>query len=230
MTSAEVESNPLTLPAVDPKLKGYLLVKRILDVSLCLLTLPFTLLLVCVLVPLISLDSPGSPFFVQERVGKDGRPFRLYKFRTMSAGYDDNRDRVYMQSFVAGQVSGGLAGQEAINKPIRSQDITRVGRVLRKTSLDELPQILNVLKGDMSLIGPRPNVPWEVECYKEWHRERLAVLPGISGLAQVHGRSSLTFDEIAAFDIAYVRSVCFRTDLSILLATARIVITRKGAL
>jgi lipopolysaccharide/colanic/teichoic acid biosynthesis glycosyltransferase len=192
--------------------------------------LPILLPLMAVLALCVVLDSKGPAFFVQERVGKDGRRFRLYKFRTMRADYNDGADRDYMQSFVAGHIGEQADGQDAINKPIRTQDITRVGRFLRKASLDELPQIFNVLEGEMSLIGPRPNVPWETEVYQEWHRERLDVLPGITGLAQVHGRSSLTFDEIATYDVEYVRTLSLQVDIAILVATVRSVFSGKGAL
>jgi lipopolysaccharide/colanic/teichoic acid biosynthesis glycosyltransferase len=201
-----------------------------MDIAICLFTLPLLLALMGLIALLIVLDTPGFPIFVQERVGKDGQRFRLFKFRTMPVNYDNRRDRAYMQSFVAGDPSGHDTGQDAINKPIRTQDITRVGRTLRRMSLDELPQLFNVLKGDMSLIGPRPNVPWEVDCYKDWHFERLAVRPGITGLAQVHGRSTLSFDEIATYDVEYVRSLSLKVDLTIIVATFRIVLTGKGAL
>lgn len=173
-------------------------------------------------------DSPGSPFFLQERVGKDRRRFRMIKFRTMWRDYDDRSDRAFMQAFVAGQL-GGEEGQTVIHKPLRKENITRVGRFLRKASLDELPQIINILKGEMSLIGPRPNVPWETEAYEEWHFERLKVLPGITGLAQVHGRSCLSFDQIAAYDVKYVRNVSLRLDLWILWRTVWVVAFGKGA-
>lgn len=181
---------------------------------------------------IIVLDSPGSPFFVQERVGKDRRPFRLYKFRTMRCDYNDREDRGFMQAYVAGAIDDAqqTAGQrDALYKPIKKRDITRVGRILRKASLDELPQVINILKGEMSLIGPRPNVPWEVESYRDWHYGRLAVLPGITGLAQVHGRSNISFDEIASYDIQYVENLCFRMDLQIILQTVWMVLTGKGA-
>lgn len=230
MTQARSDREVLTVTETRSERDRYLPYKRAMDVAMCLLALPFLLVLMGIIAMLIVLDSPGSPFFVQERIGKDGRPFRMYKFRTMRADYRDDKDQAYMRAFVAGQLIERADGQDAINKPIRTQDITRVGRVLRKASLDELPQIFNVLGGDMSLIGPRPNVPWEVECYKEWHRERLAVLPGISGLAQVQGRSTLTFDEIAAYDIEYVRTMSLATDMTILVDTVRSVFSGKGAL
>ena len=230
MTSVKAKTTSLPLTPVTTDRGGYLLLKRAFDVALCLCALPFLLVMMTLIAFLVVLDTTGSPLFVQERVGKDGQRFRLYKFRTMRADYDDSHDRAYMQLFVAGDSFGQVVGQDAINKPIRTQDITRVGRVLRRLSLDELPQVANVLKGDMSLLGPRPNVPWEVECYKEWHLERLAVRPGLTGLPQVHGRSPLSFDEIAAYAIEYVRSLSPALDLSVMLATVRVVVPRTGAL
>lgn len=207
----------------------YLPLKRAIDLGLCLLALPFLWVLMGLIALLIVLDTPGSPLFIQERVGKGGRRFRMYKFRTMRADYSDEGDREYMRAFVAGQSTEQSPDQDAVHKPIRSSDITRVGWYLRKASLDELPQVFNVLAGEMSLVGPRPNVPWEVESYKEWHYERLDVLPGISGLAQVQGRSTLSFDEIAAYDIEYVRTVGFSLDVEIIFATVSSVFSGKGA-
>ena len=124
----------------------------------------------------------------------------------MRQSYDERRDRDFMQAFVIGQLgSSDLVNNEAVNKPIKKENITGVGRILRKSSLDEVPQIINVLKGEMSFVGPRPNVPWEVEKYQDWHCKRLEVLPGITGLAQVRGRSNISFDEIVYHDIEYVQ-------------------------
>ena len=230
MTQAHTEGETLSQIDARTERERYFVYKRAMDVTICLLALPFLVLLMAAISLLIVLDTPGSPVFIQERVGKDGRRFRLYKFRTMRADYDSDGDRAYMQAFVAGQAVERAAEQDAVHKPIRSSDITRVGRYLRKASLDELPQVFNVLNGEMSLIGPRPNVPWEVDSYREWHHERLDVLPGISGLAQVQGRSTLSFDEIAAYDIEYVRTMRFALDVEILLDTVRSVFSGKGAL
>jgi lipopolysaccharide/colanic/teichoic acid biosynthesis glycosyltransferase len=129
---------------------------------------------------------------------------------------------------VNGQVRS-IEKETSIHKPIQASEMTRVGRLLRRTSLDELPQIINVLKGEMSLVGPRPNVPWEVEEYKEWHKERLEALPGITGLAQVRGRSDITFDAIAKHDIEYIQQQSLLLDLKILWWTVLSVILADGA-
>lgn len=181
---------------------------------------------------IVVLDSPGSPFFVQDRVGKDGRIFRLYKFRTMRCDYNSKNDRLFMQAYISGQVDEiehKRKDRDAMFKPIKRQDITKVGRYLRKASLDELPQVFNILRGEMSLVGPRPNVVWEVEAYKDWHLGRLAVLPGITGLAQINGRSNITFDEIAAYDIQYINNLGLWTDMWIIWQTLKLVGTGNGA-
>lgn len=211
--------------------KQYQTTKRIFDMAICLAMLPFLLVPAVVISLAIMLDSPGSPLFVQERIGFGGRRFKIYKFRTMRSNLDDTRHRTFMKSFVAGQMSDKADGEEkeAKFKPIHKSDLTRIGKLLRKTSLDELPQIINVLKGDMSLIGPRPNVPWEVEAYKPWHHSRLDALPGITGLAQVMGRSNISFDMIARYDIQYVKNQAFHFDLWIMWQTFSTVIKGNGA-
>lgn len=186
---------------------------------------------IAVIALVIRLDSPGSPLFVQERIGLHGRRFRIYKFRSMWSNHDPHRDQSFMQAYISGKVGleDGRHGKVARFKPIQEDDLTRVGRFLRKTSLDELPQIINVLRGEMSLIGPRPNVAWEVDAYLPWHFERLNVLPGITGLAQVMGRSDISFDQIARFDIKYARYQDFHMDLWIFRQTVRIILDRSGA-
>ncbi|MDY6876456.1 MAG: sugar transferase [Chloroflexota bacterium] len=231
-------------PRVFPYRKGYQVTKRIMDLALCLLVLPVALPLMALCALAIRLDSPGPVLFVQERIGKGGRRFRIYKFRTMQHNLDDSSHRAFMKAFVNGQVGNdenkngtsdkasqhafrkafvntppGKNGNGELYKPVQASQITRMGRLLRKTSLDELPQIINVLKGDMSLVGPRPNVPWEVEEYRGWHNERLEVLPGITGLAQVRGRSGVSFDYIVRYDVEYVERQSLALDLQILWLT-----------
>jgi lipopolysaccharide/colanic/teichoic acid biosynthesis glycosyltransferase len=204
----------------------YRTAKRLFDLAICAFValiglLPFLLISIA-----IRLTSPGPILFVQERVGKNGRPFRMFKFRTMREGGDDEAERAYMRRFVSGDTqptgSGGY-------KPINQARITRIGALLRRTSLDELPNIINVLRHEMSLVGPRPNVPWEVEVYREWHRQRLHVLPGMTGLAQVRGRSNLPFDTIVQYDLEYIQRQTFKLDLEILWATLGRVVKRDGA-
>jgi lipopolysaccharide/colanic/teichoic acid biosynthesis glycosyltransferase len=209
--------------------KAYRVAKRVLDLALCLLSLPLTLPLMLLVAVAIVIDSPGAPVFVQVRTGRRGRPFKIYKFRTMQSNHDDRADRAYMQAYISGNIPSSEMPTQPHYKPNNGSHITRVGRLLRKTSLDELPQILNVLRGEMSVVGPRPNVPWEADVYQWWHEERLSVPPGITGLAQIRGRSNLSFDSIARYDIYYVRNRSLELDLQILWWTVLAVFSGKEA-
>jgi len=213
---------------ISPYRTSYRIAKRTLDLVIALLALPVALPLMALCALAIHLDSSGPVFFVQERVGKGGRRFRMYKFRTMHDSLDQSGHEAYMRAFVNGETGKNGTGK-ATYKPFRNSHLTRAGRLLRKTSLDELPQIINVLKGEMSLVGPRPNVPWEVEEYHGWHKERLEVLPGISGLAQVRGRSGISFDSIVKYDIEYIEKQNLKLDLQILWWTVLSVIDGHGA-
>lgn len=241
------------------RVSRYQIVKRLLDLFICMLLLPFLVPVMLCCAVLIRLDSPGPAFFIQDRIGKDGKIFKIYKFRTMRHNLDDSSHRMFMKAFIGGKIgsevkdaASGLGAQSneaaqksalkdpfskseqkgeghKLFKPFQASEVTRIGHVLRKHSLDELPQILNVFKGEMSVIGPRPNVPWEVEAYQSWHYERLEVLPGITGLAQVRGRSSISFDRIVQYDIEYVRNQSLGMDLKILWQTVSPVLLGDGA-
>jgi lipopolysaccharide/colanic/teichoic acid biosynthesis glycosyltransferase len=215
-------------PRVFPYRKGYQIAKRVMDLALCLLAMPLVLPLLALCALAIRIDSPGPVLFVQERIGKGGRRFRMYKFRTMQHNLDDSHHRDFLKAFVNGRVGGDENGG-VLYKPFQASQITRVGRILRKTSLDELPQLINVLRGEMSLVGPRPNVPWEFEEYRGWHQERLEVLPGITGLAQVRGRSGITFDSIVKYDIEYIERQSLAMDLTIIWWTVSSVLFGTGA-
>src|SRR5262245_24247054 len=152
--------------------KGYQRAKRMLDLAICLAVMPVAILIMAIIAVAILLDSGRPILFIQERIGRRGRRFRLYKFRTLKSNYDDSAGREFMQAFVNGQIGRNGKGR-VVYKPFDKSQITRVGSFLRKSSLDELPQVFNVLRGEMSLVGPRPNVPWEVAVYQEWHKERL---------------------------------------------------------
>jgi len=214
-------------PRVFPYRK-YQIAKRVVDLAFCLLAMPLVLPLLVICALAIHIDSPGPVLFVQERIGKGGRRFRLYKFRTMQHNLDDSYHRAFMKAFVSGRIGENENGG-ALYKPFQASQVTRVGRILRKTSLDELPQLINVLRGEMSLVGPRPNVLWEFEEYKGWHNERLEVLPGITGLAQVRGRSGITFDSIVKYDIEYIERQSLALDLKILWWTLISVFLGTGA-
>lgn len=168
---------------------------------------------------LIPLDSPGPIIFSQPRIGKGGRKFVAHKFRSMFEGADEEQEKLNGLNEAIGPLF------KIRNDPRR----TRVGRWLRKTSLDELPQLWNVIKGEMSLVGPRPATPEEVEQYQEWHKRRLDVAPGITGLSQVSGRSDLTFDEQAMLDIYYIENWSAWMDIWILLRTIPAVLFARGA-
>lgn len=211
-------------PAVVPEHPEYRAVKRALDLLICLCALPIVLPILAVCALAIKLDSPGPVFFVQERIGKGGRRFKMIKLRTMQAQVDQEQHREYMKAFVKGQTVGANG---ATFKP--AARTTSVGRFLRRSSLDELPQIFNVLRGEMSLIGPRPNLAWEVEEYQLWHHERLEVLPGITGLAQVHGRSNIPFEKIIHYDVEYVAKMSLWLDIQILWWTVLLVLRATGA-
>jgi lipopolysaccharide/colanic/teichoic acid biosynthesis glycosyltransferase len=215
-------------PRVYPRRREYQNAKRLVDLVLCFFLFPVVIpvLLICALA--IFFDSGRPIVFLQERIGKGGRRIRIYKFRTMKANLDQSNNREYMKAYVRGEITHNKPGNGTY-KPQTDNQITRVGRFLRKTSLDELPQMINVLKGEMSIVGPRPNVPWEVDEYCPWHFERLEVLPGITGLAQVQGRSSISFNSIVRYDINYIERQNLALDLKILWWTLKSVFFSKGA-
>jgi exopolysaccharide biosynthesis polyprenyl glycosylphosphotransferase len=193
--------------------------KRLLDVVLAAIGLVATLPLWLAIVIAIRLDSPGPAVFIQERVGLNGRLFRFYKFRSM---FTDAEHRL-AELESSNEVSGPVFKMRADPR------VTRIGTLLRRTSLDELPQLLNVLKGDMSLVGPRPPLPREVEQYRPSDAVRLSVKPGLTCLWQVSGRSTVGFDEWMEFDREYVRRMSLPLDVSILLRTVWAVLSCRGA-
>jgi lipopolysaccharide/colanic/teichoic acid biosynthesis glycosyltransferase len=215
-------------PRVFPHRLVYRWAKRILDVTFCLVALPFALLISAICAVAIRLDTPGPILFVQRRIGRGGLPFQIYKFRTLCVDIDDVHCRDYMKHYVKGQIDCDESGR-TVFKPLQAEQITRVGRILRKTSLDELPQLVNVLKGEMSIVGPRPNVDWEVDEYCAWHHERLEVLPGITGLAQVRGRSCIDFGTLVRADIEYIENQSLLLDIQILWWTAKSIVLGRGA-
>ena len=193
--------------------------KRSLDVLLSLLILAAIWPAFVVICAAIAVTSPGPVFFVQTRVGRDGRTFGMIKFRSMYQDAEQRRAAIEK-----------LSDREGICVKVKDDPrITRVGLVLRRRSLDELPQLINVLKGDMSLVGPRPALVDEVAAYPEHAHRRHNVLPGITGLWQVSGRADIGFDEMIALDLDYVRRASVVTDAMILLRTFRAVVGGKGA-
>src|SRR5215472_6782488 len=217
----------------------YFLCKRCLDVCLASVILFLLVPVLLLLAILIKLDSRGPVFFTHERVGakrkKTGREtvwavtkFGMHKFRSMSANADSRVHEAYIRDFVAGRVqpSEESGGKFKLTNDSR---VTRVGRMLRRTSLDELPQLFNVLKGQMSLVGPRPVPPYEVACYRNGEHKRLAALPGITGLWQVNGRCRVSFEEMIHMDLQYLRNASFLLDLRLLLLTIPAVLGGRGA-
>ncbi len=198
--------------------RHYHTTKRIFDVLVCLGSLPIVLPLALFLTVLIWLDDPGPVLYRQRRTGKGGKRFTMYKFRTMVRNADELKET--------------YAHLNELTWPdFKISDdprITRIGRFLRKTSLDELPQIYNVLKGEMSLVGPRPT-SFDVSAYSLWHTERLEVLPGITGLWQISGRSDVDFNERLRLDIEYIENQSFLLDLKILLYTVIVLFNQRGA-
>ncbi|HEX6796090.1 MAG TPA: sugar transferase [Ktedonobacterales bacterium] len=206
---------------------GYLRAKRVLDlVGTVLLLIPLSLLMAVVAVA-IKLDSPGPIFFRQKRVGLDGAEFEMLKFRSMFVNNDDAVHRDAIRRFMDGQA---LDETSATSRYKLSADprITRVGRFIRKTSLDELPQFINVLRGEMSLVGPRPPLAYEVALYRPSDMRRLAGKPGVTGTWQVYGRSRVTFDEMIEMDVAYLRRQSLLEDLKLIVLTVPAVLRGGG--
>ncbi|MCA9866975.1 MAG: sugar transferase [Anaerolineae bacterium] len=196
-----------------------LVLKRVLDLAIItVLSLP-TLVVMTLLAIAIKLDSPGPVLYTSPRVGRDGRQFKMYKFRSMVADADEQKESLRELN----EADGPLF--KIKNDPRQ----TRTGRLIRRLSLDELPQLYNVLRGQMSLVGPRPPLPEEVVHYKPWHHQRLAVVGGMTGLWQVSGRSDLSFDELCLLDIYYIENWTLGLDVRILLQTIPHLMSRKGA-
>jgi lipopolysaccharide/colanic/teichoic acid biosynthesis glycosyltransferase len=208
------------------------LVKRGMDILGSIVALVLFSPLFALIAAAIKLTSKGPVLFRQERVGQYGQRFIFLKFRSMLVDNDTAVHKEWFKSFVSGKAqryrTNGNGG--GVYKLIIDPRTTRVGRILRRTSLDELPQLINVLKGQMSLVGPRPPIPYEVDAYETWHRSRiLEAKPGITGLWQVNGRSRVSFDEMVRLDIRYARSWSLWLDVKILLQTPRAVLLGEGA-
>jgi len=217
---------------VERKKKLSLLVKRVMDVSgaavaLILLSPVFLLLAV-----VVKLTSKGPVFFRQQRVGRYSVPFEFLKFRSMHVSTDAAIHKEFVKKFIAGKAarSGSSSETKVTYKITNDPRVTWIGKIMRRTSLDEIPQFWNVLQGQMSLVGPRPPIPYEIETYDIWHRRRLLESrPGITGLWQVHGRSKTTFDEMVRLDLRYSRMWSPMLDVKILLQTPRAVLSGDGA-
>jgi len=237
------KNDPNALSLVAENLDVYYFTKRFLDFVIALVLLVLLSPLMLLIALSIKLYSPGPVFYVQERVGAKRQrrgnhsywqkvTFRCYKFRTMRIDADSSLHQAYMRALIENDQAkmDELQGQDTkIRKLVRDPRITRPGRILRKLSLDELPQFWNVLRGDMSLVGPRPAIPYEVELYKPWYLRRLEAQPGLSGLQQVTARSTFDFDYQMRLDIEYIQNQSLWLDLKIILKTPLVVIATKGA-
>jgi lipopolysaccharide/colanic/teichoic acid biosynthesis glycosyltransferase len=198
--------------------KRYLVTKRAFDLTVCILLLPVVVPLVLLCALAIGLDSQGPILIAQERTGRDGVPFRMYKFRSMVRDAEERRAELAHLNILA------PPDFKILNDP----RVTRIGGFLRQTSLDELPQLINVIRGEMSLVGPRPT-SFAPSTYSLWHTYRLEVAPGITGLWQVKGRNRTSFDERLRLDIEYITHRSFAFDLKILLLTLPAMLRRSGA-
>jgi exopolysaccharide biosynthesis polyprenyl glycosylphosphotransferase len=218
-SAATVEINRQHRVVVNDK-KGYLIAKRIMDICGALIGLICLSWLFLIVALLIKLEDPKGPvFFKQVRVGKDGKEFYMYKFRSMVTNAEELLESLLHLNEVTG----------AMFKMKDDPRVTKVGKFIRKTSIDELPQLWNVLKGDMSLVGPRPPLPREVAQYTEYDKQRLLVTPGCTGLWQVSGRNDLGFDEMVELDLKYIRERSLLYDIKIIFKTIKIMIKPNSA-
>jgi len=215
-----------------------LVTKRFIDITVSAVLLVLLSPLLVVIGLAIKINSPGPAFFLQERIGarrtrRNGRTcwdrtvFRVYKFRSMFHDVDEDSHRNYIKDFVNGDAVENEDGPKF--KMVTDPRVTAVGRFIRRTSIDELPQLLNVLRGEMSLVGPRPVPTYEIDDYSQWHFERFEVLPGITGYWQVYGRGSVPFEEMMRMDIFYVRNQSLWLDFKLLALTLPAVVSANGA-
>lgn len=227
--------NPVLYPDLSSRnrnKRSLLDIKRIMDIVGSSVAILISLPLFVMAAFAIKASSRGPIFFRQQRVGQFGQRFTFLKFRSMQVDNDPSIHKEYVMKLIAGLAERQASGRdgEGVYKLSSDRRITQVGKFLRRTSLDELPQLVNVLKGDMSLVGPRPAIPYEVAAYQTWHRRRvLEVKPGITGLWQVNGRSRVRFDEMVRLDLQYARSWSPWLDINILIQTPRAVLRGAGA-
>lgn len=206
-----------------------MMIKRLFDIVAILIFSPIAIPIIVIISLILSIKQGFPVFFIQNRVGKNSKIFKLYKFRTMEVSAEEDFHKSHYLDLSKGK---NVEPSNSPLEPIRIENddrITSLGAYLRKTSLDELPNILNVLKGDMSLVGPRPLVEYESKLYGEYNSKRNSVLPGVTGLAQVQGRLDLSLQERLYWDLKYIENNSFYKDLKIILKTFLSVLTKKGA-
>ena len=215
----------LTAPATRPGLVESI-ARRTLDIGVAAVVLLLMAPVIAVVALTVRLSSPGPVFFRQRRLGRSMRPFTVLKFRTMRADADSALHRDYVRSLIGTDAPENPP--DNLYKLVVDPRVTKVGRVLRSWSLDEIPQLWNVLRGQMSLVGPRPVIEYEVEQYPDWYLRRFAVKPGLTGLWQVSGRNERTYEEMIRFDVEYAERRSLWMDLRILARTAIVVMRRQG--
>jgi lipopolysaccharide/colanic/teichoic acid biosynthesis glycosyltransferase len=227
----EIETRTSLIPVlrhiaaiVDP---SYVRLKRVFDFVIMLLLLPLVVPIFLLIVIAIKLYSPGPIFYHQRRIGKDGKPFMMLKFRSMHVGNSSGIHQQFMQRMIRENLRPADIGLKVM-KLQNDPRITKPGKLLRLLSLDELPQFINVLRGEMSIVGPRPPLPYEYELYADWHKERLAVKPGITGLWQVTAHNLVSFDEMVRLDLHYIRTMSPWLDLKIMVLTPLEMLRAKG--
>jgi len=224
----QIASVPVLGPAGSNIVGMNLVAKRIVDLAVASLLIMALAPFLALVVLAVKLTSKGPVLFVQQRVGRGGKTFRFYKFRTMLPEARDKQHRELMERVITNGEAGRVDEKGAVYKLTDDERITRLGRFLRRFSIDELPQLFNVLKGDMSLVGPRPAIPYEVKQYHDRHRRRLEALPGITGLWQVSGRNRLSFEEMVELDIHYIENWSPGLDTRIFFKTIAAVILSRG--
>jgi lipopolysaccharide/colanic/teichoic acid biosynthesis glycosyltransferase len=207
---------------------SYLFTKRILDFCIGSLSILFFGVMMLIIALGIRISSPGPIFYRQRRIGKDGVPFDMLKFRSMQVQNSPELHKQYVQKLIRENTQPASLGRVSLKDP-GDPRITGLGKYLRKLSLDELPQFFNVLKGEMSIVGPRPPLPYEYEVYQDWHKQRMSVPPGITGLWQVTARNTVSFDEMVKIDLDYIHSMNLWLDLKIILLTPIEMIKGRGA-
>jgi undecaprenyl-phosphate galactose phosphotransferase len=206
--------------------EGY---KRTFDMIVAAMTLVLLAPVFAVIATLIKLDSRGPVFYRQVRIGKNGREFKLYKFRSMTVGSDNDMNREkQVAAFITSKEKSPIT-EGTSTKIVNEAHVTRVGKWLRRFSLDEFPQLINVLRGEMSIVGPRPCLPYEYAHYKEWHKRRMSVLPGLTGMWQVAGRSMVSFEDMVILDLHYIQNASIILDLRVMLKTIPVILFGTGA-
>lgn len=206
----------------------YRILKRLLDIVVTILLLPLLIVLCLGVALMIRFDSQGPVLFKQKRVGMNGVEFDFYKFRSMYMDSDDSVHRNAIKQYMNGEILNGHTSTATMYKLVNDPRVTRVGHFIRKTSLDELPQFFNILRGDMSLVGPRPPLPYEVESYIERNLLRLCGKPGLTGFWQVYGRSRVPFAEMVEMDIAYLQRQSILIDIKLILLTVPVMLFGRG--